>query len=187
MCEQLLAGRLDHPVDPVASAIAEPPAAVAGHLGQGKDVDTLAGGIAFEGRLGVLGSDSAVNDVHSARPLARGFDADVLGLRDGLPLGVGLCNEVPDGERVVQGEAGLLAVALHGLNLLKRLGHEVVNPLAKRAACLDDGLDLLGEEVLVEQVGRRDVEGEEGQLELLGQLGRVRRERGLLLRDERHG
>nr|XP_036585234.1 uncharacterized protein CTRU02_04694 [Colletotrichum truncatum]KAF6795131.1 hypothetical protein CTRU02_04694 [Colletotrichum truncatum] len=188
MRASLLAGGLDHPVDPVASAVAEPAASVTGHLGQSQDVDAVAAVLAgLKGRLGVLGPDSAVNDVHSARPLARGLDANVLGLRDRLPLGVGLRQQVPDGQWVMQRETGLLAVSFHGIDLLKGLGHEVVNPLAKRAAGLHDGLDALREVVLHEEMGRGDVEREERQLQRLGELGRVRRERRLLVRDGRHG
>ena len=76
-----------------------------------------------------------VNNTHSARPLARRLDPDILGGRDGgRPERVFRCQGVPDANRVVQTELGIVAhVAwVQSFQSLESVRHEGRHPFGKR-------------------------------------------------------
>ena len=184
----LIARRLDHPVDPVSLVHAQPAHIVTGDLIEGGRIQRVRRVcLDLAGLLTGLRPYPPIDDVHAPGPLARGLDSDILRLRYGCPRRIILGQHVPNARRVVEGQVGLAAVAEHGFDLVEDARHEGLNPQRKRAARLGDGLDGLVEVVLPQRKRSGDVEREEGQLELLRQLGRVRRQDGFAVDEGRHG
>ncbi|KAK4659621.1 hypothetical protein QC762_0010630 [Podospora pseudocomata] len=170
----ILARRRHYPVDSVAPSQTEPAHRVTRNLIERDGIHWVLGVCLYCAvDLGRLGSPTVIDDVHAPCPLAAGLDSDVFWLGHSRPLGMVARQHVPDGQRVMKGQALVVALAEHRVNLVKSAIQKGFGPLGKGTALLQQRLDLLVESLLVELVGSSDIQGEQAQLELTGQLLRI--------------
>lgn len=127
--------------------------------------------------------------MHAPCPLPRSLDSDVFRCTgSGLPRRVGSSEHVPHGQGVVQGESGIREALSEGVDLIIGHEHEGRDPFCQRAAGGNERPHFGLKDGSREEMALGDVEGEEGELKLLGQLLWVRGESCLRRRDgRRHG
>lgn len=126
-------------------------------------------------------SVAPVNNTHPTRPLARGLDTDVLGGGDGgCPERIFRCQGIPDANRVVQTELGIVThVAwMQSFQGLESVRHESGHPFGERGASVDErgysGAELAAGQI----VSQSDVQWEQAESQLATQFGWVRWKQG---------